>query len=196
MRYAAFLLLLIAAPGFAQELKELKICGPDGNEQCVAGGAPPRAAVTVGTEPTYTTEPVTQQMPHCPAGKKLKQFDPAFYWMVAVAGNASTNPITCAQVPPEHGDRWIDAGDTDDIVRVDRKFRCFDDPPVLHRRDEGIGITGEIAVSPTPFTTNDAWTTITPSFTISAAKTYTFPAGTKCGPEGDVVVCHMPDQGK
>lgn len=173
VKYLALLLLMIAAPVFAQ----------DG-----------------GTEPTYTTEPVTQQVPHCQAGQKLKQFDPAFSYLVVTWQLNGT-------LPPEHGDRWIDAGDTAPVLRSYQTFRCFDDPPVLHRRDE-TGPVGDIvgnAATPTTFTdpmpsTEAVFTVsgdVAPSFTEPyPGEVYTFPKGTTCSESGDFVVCQMPKQGK
>lgn len=87
----------------------------------------PSAQPTDGTEPTFTTEPVTQQVPHCKPWEKLEQFDPG----------PQTNAIIWGENPvQDHLPRWVEVGtDTDTVFRLLRTFRCFPDPdykePVL-----------------------------------------------------------------
>jgi hypothetical protein len=90
------------------------------------------ASRTDGDEPIYTTEPVTQKVARCPAGQKLMEFDPdpAYHYMVAVAGDAMTGP-NGMQMMPEHEDRWLPAGDSGDeqVLRAKPTYRCFPEDP-------------------------------------------------------------------
>jgi hypothetical protein len=233
MKYVSLFLLLAAAPAFAQS-KPYISCTPvassgfsgwtynqgtsmfgtakDCEQQANAGSGAQSASSTDGTDPTYTTEPVTQKVPHCRADEKLMQVDPD--------DRSSTNYIADESQfwlarALEHGNQWI-TPDTDTVVRVNRVFRCFkDEKPVLRQRD-GVSIPctpvnpcGEFPVSGA-YVQNDlvfhGWTSTTtiPALNFQACGdgpglypcTVTMPKGTLCGPEGDQVVCHMPEQGK
>lgn len=91
------------------------------------------------------------------------------------------------------GWRNVDAGPHDG------DYRCVkNEKPVLLHRGDAVGFIGStdgaVAI-PTPYTSTDDVFRTDPSLysTSFIAQTYTFPAGTKCGPEGDAVVCHMPE---
>jgi hypothetical protein len=108
------------------------------------------------------------------------QFDSAVSWGIVVAGNASTNTVNGVTMPEEHSDRWIDATNTDSVLRVNQTYRCFDDPPVLHRRDES-----------SSFVLSDSST-----LTISPSNILVLPKGTVCTAGSDSVVCVPPENQK
>jgi hypothetical protein len=146
-----------------------------------------RADLSDGSEPYYTVDPVTQRVAHCPAGQKLMVFDPAYHYMNAIAGNAMTGPDG-SLMPPEHDARWLPAGTSggEQLLKAGTTYRCFEGEKHAEFQVNGPADSSQATtVSSIAIPPGRCGTDI--------PCTVAMPKGTKCGPEGEQIVCHMPE---
>lgn len=82
-------------------------------------------AVTPGTEPTWTTEPVTQKVPHCHDGQVLAKFEEDNRQIADLSQLWGQQALITTE---PHGDRWVPASNPVDKiywVMEEPIYRCF-----------------------------------------------------------------------